>query len=137
MSTSLLSRGDSFFRVAKQEPKPPKILFCLLSVFLIELVNTACRINQHILPGKERMRSVGDLKLYKGILIAIFPFYGLLGCSSGAAEEAVTIAHILENYEPIFIGVDAFFHNSMIFRAFFLISDQDRPVLSIKNGGQR
>jgi hypothetical protein len=85
-------------------------LFLLLVAFL-EFIDTACGIHQHILTRKEGVRSVGDFQFDKGVLVAVFPLDGLPGLGGGFAHESITIAHILEDNEPVTFGVDILFHN--------------------------
>jgi hypothetical protein len=86
------------------------MLFLLLVAFL-EFVDTACGIHQHILPGKERVRGVGNFQFYQGVFTAVFPLDGLSGLGGRFAHKSVTIAHILEDNEPVTFGVDILFHN--------------------------
>ena len=72
--------------------------FTEFTKFLLEFVDTACRIHQHVLAGKERVRGIGDLQLYQRVVIAIFPFSGFFRGGSRAAQESVAIAHVFKNY---------------------------------------
>ena len=83
-----------------------------LGVFLFELVDTAGRIHQHVLTGKERVRSTGDLQLHQRVFVPIFPFYRFF-CSSGrAAQKTMTVTHILEHNVTVIGGMKIFFHNN-------------------------
>jgi len=86
-------------------------LFRFLLVTFLELVDTASRVNQHILPGKEGMRSIGNFQFDQGVLVAVFPLDGLPGLCGGLAQEGLTITHIFENNEPVTCRMDTFFHN--------------------------
>lgn len=87
-----------------------KGLFSLFLVTLVKFVDTACSIHQYILTGIERMRSVGDLKLYQGILVTIFPLHRFAGRRSGTAQEAMPVRHILKHYESIIFRMNSLFH---------------------------
>lgn len=59
-----------------------KRLFLLaVAVTAQELINTTSGVNQLLLTGKERVRSVGDLKLYQWISLSI-NLNSLLGVDS-------------------------------------------------------
>ena len=59
-------------------------------VTLIELVNSAGGVDDLDFAGVERMRSVGNLKLYEGVLNAV-DHDGLLGVGAGAGDEHVLV----------------------------------------------
>jgi len=46
------------------------------------LVDTAGRIDQHVLTGEKRLGSIGNLQFDQGIFVAVFKFYGLTGLRS-------------------------------------------------------
>jgi hypothetical protein len=88
-----------------------KFLFRFLLVTSLELVDTAGRVNQYILPGEERMRSVGNFQFDQGVIVAVFPFDGLPALSRRFAQKRFAITHVFKNNEPVTLGVDILFHN--------------------------
>jgi hypothetical protein len=59
----------------------------MLFVFVHELVDPSCAVNQLTLAGVKGVRSIGDLKLYQGILLTIFHLDGIVGIDSGFGHE--------------------------------------------------
>jgi hypothetical protein len=59
----------------------------MLFVFVHELVDTSCAVNQLTLAGVKGMGSVGNFKLHQGILLAIFHLDGILCIDSGFGDE--------------------------------------------------
>lgn len=91
-----------------------KLSLFLLFVTLFELVNSTGCINQHILTSVERVRSAGNFQLDQGILVPIFILNCLFGWSRRTVQKHRSITHVFENNEPIMLGMEAFFHNSLI-----------------------
>ena len=81
--------------------------------FLIELVDTAGRVNKFHLTGKERMRIARDLQLDQRILLAIFPYDRILGRSARTRQKGLIAGKILENHESVIPGMDIIFHNAI------------------------
>src|SRR6185312_1410244 len=77
----------------------------------LELIDTAGRVNQYVLPGKEGVRSVGNFQFDQGVFVAVFPFDGLPALSRRFAQEGFAITHVFKNNEPVALGVDILFHN--------------------------
>lgn len=90
----------------------------LFLIFLLEFIDTAGSINQHVLPGEERVRCIGNLQFHQWVFVSVFPFNGFFGGRRGTAQESMAVAHVLENYQPVAIGMDTFFHNSLILRLY-------------------
>src|SRR6185437_6935832 len=88
-----------------------KYLFRFLLVTFLELVDTAGRVNQYVLPGKEGMRSVGNFQFDQGVFAAVFPLDGLPALSRRFAQKGFAITHVFKNNEPVTLGVDILFHN--------------------------
>ena len=86
-----------------------KLLLCVL---LFEFVDTTCGIYQDILTGIERVAGIRDLHFYERIFVTIFPLDGFFGSSGRAAQEGVTITHVLENDQTVILGMDILFHVS-------------------------
>ena len=59
-------------------------------VTLIEHINTTGAVDNLHLAGVERVRRVGNLKLYEGVLNAV-DHDGLLGVGAGAGDEHVLV----------------------------------------------
>lgn len=91
-----------------------QLFLFFLFVTSFELINTSSCVYQNFLSGKERVGSIGNFKLNQWVLLAIFPLNGFFGIAGGAAKKSIAITHVFENYKPIRIGVDPFFHNSLI-----------------------
>ena len=102
-----MGRAIHYLAIAKANGE----LFCFLFVPLLELVDTSCRIHQHILTGEEGVRSIRNFQFDQGIFIAIFPFDRFPRLGRRTAQKGITIAHILKNNEPVIAGMETFFHN--------------------------
>jgi hypothetical protein len=81
-------------------------------VFLAELINTSCCVNQLDLTGIERMRCVRYFKFYQRILFTVFPFDGFFGCNGRPGHESVIVRDVFKNYQPVFFGMNVFSHGN-------------------------
>ena len=63
------------------------------------------------------MGGVGDFQLYEGVCFA-FELYCLIRFACGTREEHIAVAHVLEHYGAIVVGMYALFH---VFLLFFLL----------------
>lgn len=79
MKTKRSPRGDLFILMNSG--------LRLLRVFLLEFLDTAGRVNKHLLARKEGVGSGANLDLDNRVIFAIRPFDGLLGFKGGAAHE--------------------------------------------------
>lgn len=94
-------------------------LFRLFSVTLVlvhELIDATSGVNKFQLTGEVRMGSVGDFKLYDGILVTIGVDDGFFGSCAALGEDHVLVGHIFEHNQSVILGMDSFFHD-LIFSA--------------------
>lgn len=85
-----------------------------LGVAAHELVHTSCGVHQLVLAGVEGVRTAGDFQLHYGILLTLED-YGVSGLASGAAQEHVAVAHVLEHNRAIILWMKSFFHTMKCF----------------------
>ena len=85
----------------------------LLRVFLVEFVNPAGGVNQHVFAGKEGMRSIGNLQFDQGIFVAVFPLSGFFAGGRRAAQKAVTVTHVFENHVTVVGRMKILFHKNL------------------------
>jgi hypothetical protein len=85
-----------------------------LFVTFFELVDTSCSIHQHFLAGEERVRGIRNFKLYKGVVVAVFPFDCFSCGSCRTAKESFAVTHVFENYQSVTLWMNILFHNALI-----------------------
>ena len=81
----------------------------LLAVFLLELLNAACRIYKHLFAGKEGVAGGANLDFNHRVVLTVRPLNGFFGVERRAGHKLVIGAGIPENHVSI-LGVNAFFH---------------------------
>ena len=101
-----------------------RLLACL-GVAAHELIYAAGGIYQLRLTRVEGVRGAGDFQLDEGISLA-FELNGLVGLASGAAEEHIAIAHVLEHDGAIVFGMDVLLHVFILYCYYFLVSPGQR-----------
>jgi len=79
------------------------------SVAALETIDASSGIDELALARVEGVRRVGDFQLNQRISLA-FELNGFLCGHSGAAQEAIAIGHVLEDYRAIIVGMNTFFH---------------------------
>ncbi len=87
-----------------------KSRFAELCKALVELVNTASRINELHLASKERMGFSRNLQLHQRIFTAIFPNNGVFGMCTRVAHPSLVTGEILENDLAVILRMDIVFH---------------------------
>lgn len=86
-------------------------LFLGISLVLVhELINASGGVNKFQLTREERVRSVGDFKLYNRILITVGVGNGFFGGCAALGEHHGVVRHILEYNQAVIFGMDSFFH---------------------------
>ena len=85
------------------------VLLAGLCVAAHELVYATCSVHQLVLAGVEGVRCAGDFQLDYGILLT-FKLYGFCCLAGRATQEHVAIAHVLEYYWTVILGMKSFFH---------------------------
>jgi hypothetical protein len=83
--------------------------------FLIELVDTASRVDKFHFAGKEWVGIAGYLQLHQRVFLAIFPGDVFLGCCAGARQEGIARGEILEYHQSIISRMNLFFHDAVDF----------------------
>jgi hypothetical protein len=96
------------------------ILFDVFRIPALEFINTSCGINKFHFSGIERMRCVGDLKLYQWVFKTIFPDDGFLGMNGRFGEKCILVRHILEDNQSVILRMNIFLH----FNKGFILSVQ-------------
>ena len=88
-----------------------RVLLLLLhsSVAAHELIYTTGCVYQLALTGIEGVRGVTDFQLDQGISFA-FKLNCVVALSGRAAQEHIAVAHVLEHYGTIVVGMNTLFH---------------------------
>jgi hypothetical protein len=82
-----------------------------LGEFLVELIDSACRIDEFHLAGKEGVGFGRNFQADQGIFIAVLPGNGFLGGGAGFGQESLVAGKILEHNETVVGWMEIFFHN--------------------------
>lgn len=80
--------------------------------FLVEFVDTTCRVHKFHLAGEERVAVCGNLHFDERILLAVFPGGRFFRISAGAAQESFVRRNVFEHHEAVIGRMDVFFHIS-------------------------
>ena len=92
------------------------VLLAALCIAAHELVYATCCVDELRLTCVEGVRSVGDFQLNERIGLT-FELDGLVGLAGRAAEEHVTVAHVLEHNGTVILWMKSFFHFDVSFCA--------------------
>ena len=84
-------------------------LLAALGVAAHELIDTTSGIDELALTSVEGVRAGRDFELHYGISLA-FKFHRVSGLGGRTAQEHVAIAHVLEHYGAIVVGMNTLFH---------------------------
>ena len=86
------------------------LVFCLLAPFLLELLNSAGRVNKFHLACVERVRCRADFDLEQRIFFAVFfPSACFLALDCRLDQESSTVGSVLEDHIPV-VRVDVLLH---------------------------
>ena len=80
-----------------------------LAVTFIELFNTAASLTETLLSCIKRMGLAADIDIDQRVFVAIFPLYGLIGCSRRTGQEGIVSADVAE-YDRMIIRMDSLLH---------------------------
>lgn len=98
----------------KKTQKGQRLSLCLFgkfAEFLVELVNTACRIHKLHFTRKERVAVRRNLHLDQWVFLAVFPLNGLFRVGAGATQKRIVSRNILEDHCAITLRMNIVFHN--------------------------
>ena len=83
---------------------------CKFGEALVELIDTASSVNKLHFTGKEWVRCSRNFKLYERVVVAVFPFNGVLGLCAGVGNPRLIAGEILEDNFPEIFWMDITFH---------------------------
>ena len=87
----------------------------LFRVLLLELLETACAVDEHFLPGEERMRCRAYFDLDDRVILSVGPLGGLFRVKGGTGKEFKVAGGIPEDYLVV-LRMDVLLHFLAVFR---------------------
>jgi len=91
-----------------------KLFLVPLSVFVLELINTTCRINKLKLTSEKWVTLIRDLQFDQWVFSSIFPRNIFLCLSCRFPNPHELCSHVLEHNHSIIFGMNFFLHNAKI-----------------------
>ena len=79
--------------------------------FLVELVNTACRVHKFHFTGKKRVAVSRNIHFHQWVFVAIFPSHLFFGGGAGFTKERFVRGDVFEYHGAIRGRMNVFFHD--------------------------